>query len=89
MQIQKSRTKKYSKEADFARDRSKGVKVPLGGKRITRYTSGICTICGIWCDCVLPAHAKEHGFETPEDMVKAGVLRMVHTRRVDEDGTSE
>lgn len=43
-------------------------------KKRTKYTSGICNICGEWCDMITEEHARKHGFKNADDMAKAGVV---------------
>ena len=41
----------------------------------SRWSSGICTLCGKRIECITFAHAAEHGFSHPDEMVKAKVVK--------------
>ena len=46
-----------------------------GAKRISRWNSGVCSICGKWVECITQAHAKEHGYKNADEMARAGVVK--------------
>lgn len=43
-------------------------------KRITMFTPGKCLVCGLGYDVLTYVHAEKHGYKSPEEMIKAGVV---------------
>ena len=41
-------------------------------KKMTRWSSGFCKLCGEHMDCVTHYHAGLHGYKTAEEFIKAG-----------------
>lgn len=52
-------------------------------KRITEFTPGKCLICGLGYDVLTYVHAEKHGYKSPEEMIKDGVV--VALGEVEED----
>ena len=46
-----------------------------GAKRVSRWNSGVCSICGKWVECITQEHAKEHGYRNADEMARAGVVK--------------
>ena len=44
-------------------------------KNHTRWTPGICSICGEWCEMITQKHAHGHGFKNADEMAKAGIVK--------------
>jgi hypothetical protein len=44
-------------------------------KHHTRWTPGICSICGEWCDMITQEHAHSHGFKNADAMARAGIVK--------------
>ncbi len=44
-------------------------------KHHTRWTPGVCSICGEWCDMITQEHAHRHGFQDADEMAQAGVVK--------------
>lgn len=42
-------------------------------KKMTRWSSGFCKLCGEHMDCMTHYHAGLHGFNSAEDFIKAGM----------------
>lgn len=40
----------------------------------TRWRSGVCRICGEYCQCITNEHAERHGFKSADEMAKADVM---------------
>jgi len=49
-----------SRKADWARKKSP-----------SRWSSGICSICGVWVNMI----TQEHGFKNADEMAKAGIVK--------------
>lgn len=43
-------------------------------KRLTRYTPAKCLLCGLGYDVLTYVHAGKHGYKSPDEMIKAGVI---------------
>ena len=46
----------------------------LRSKQHTRWTPGVCKLCGKYFEMITQDHAHEHGFSSPDEMAKAGVV---------------
>ncbi|WP_197020740.1 hypothetical protein [Selenomonas sp. AE3005] len=44
-------------------------------KSPSRWSSGICSICGVWVNMNTQEHAEGHGFKNADKMAKAGVVK--------------
>jgi len=55
--------------------RKKGAAIPPFAKHHSRGCSCVCSICGNALGRLTFAHAEKHGFETPEKMINAGMVR--------------
>ncbi|MCR5756485.1 MAG: hypothetical protein K6F95_01080 [Selenomonas sp.] len=44
-------------------------------KAPSRWSSGICSICGVWGNMITQDHAKAHGFKNADEMAKAGIVK--------------
>ena len=40
-------------------------------KSPSRWSSGICSICGVWVNMI----TQEHGFKNADEMAKAGIVK--------------
>ena len=41
-------------------------------KIMTRWSSGICKICGEHMECITHSHAEKHGYKKAEDLIAEG-----------------
>ena len=44
-------------------------------KSLFRWSSGICSICGVWVNMITQEHAEAHGFKNADEMAKAGIVK--------------
>ena len=44
-------------------------------KSPSRWSSGICSICGVWVNMITQEHAGAHGFKNADEMAKAGIVK--------------
>jgi len=44
-------------------------------KAPSRWSSGICSICGVWVNMITQDHARAHGFKNADEMAKAGIVK--------------
>ena len=49
--------------------------ITMKTKHPTRFTSGVCRICGEWVEMITQDHAHRHGFKNADEMAKQGVIR--------------
>ena len=56
-------------------DKLNGIRLAKNNKVKSRWNSGICSLCGKWCEMITQEHAKEHGFKDAGEMAKAGVIK--------------
>ena len=49
--------------------------IVVGTKRHSRWSSGICQMCGEFFQMITFEHANKHGFARPEDMAKNGNIK--------------
>ena len=40
-----------------------------------RWSSEICSICGVWVNRITQEHAEAHGFKNADGMTKAGIVK--------------
>jgi len=45
-------------------------------KHKTRWTGGVCLICGEYMEVITNMHAEKHGFKSADDMINAGKVRL-------------
>lgn len=45
-------------------------------KHKTRWTGGVCLICGEYMEVITNMHAEKHGFKSADDMIEAGKVRL-------------
>ena len=43
-------------------------------KKLTRWSSGFCRICGMHMDCITHSHAATHGYKSAEDLIADGMI---------------
>jgi hypothetical protein len=43
-------------------------------KKPTRWSSGVCKLCGEHMDCITHLHAERHGYKSAEDLIAAGAI---------------
>lgn len=41
-------------------------------KKLTRWSSGFCKLCGDHMDCLTNFHANTHGYKSADEMIAAG-----------------
>lgn len=44
-------------------------------KKVSRWNSGVCSICGEWVECITQEHAKKHGFKNADEMAQKGIVK--------------
>lgn len=52
-------------------DKLTGIRLAKNNNVKSRWNSGICSLCGKWCEMI----TQEHGFKNADEMAKAGVIK--------------
>ena len=65
----------YHKADHIEREAHRGKPVILHQKKPSRWRAGICSICGEYMTYISQDHAHRHGFDSADEMAKAGVMR--------------
>ena len=65
----------YQKADQIEREAHRGNPVILHQKKPSRWRAGICSICGEYTTYISQDHAHKHGFDSADEMAKAGVMR--------------
>lgn len=50
-------------------------------RHLTRWTPGYCKLCRAGYEVITCAHAKKHGFKTPEEMAQSDIVKPLGGRK--------
>ena len=65
----------YGKAEQIERENHRKKPLVMRQKKPSRWRAGICSICGEYMTYISQDHAHKHGFDSADEMAKAGVMR--------------
>ena len=71
----------YQKADQIERQNHRGKPFIIHQKKPSRWRAGICSICGEYMTYISQDHAHRHGFDSADEMAKAGVMRWAERKK--------